>query len=708
MLKYTHLTLAGLVVIAMLVLVSHQTAAQDESLSLQPDPDVYQQLCANPANPVVQENCQPGTADWMVEEPGQIEGYASSDSVNLGDKIDFFVNTSAARFNLLIYRLGYYGGLGGRLVQSINDLSGRQQPSCVSTPDTGLVTCSNWLVSHSMTIPDVWVSGIYIGKVVRADNGEANFILFVVRDDKRKTDMLYQHGFATSQSINSYGGKTTYEISSNACLTVTGTNRAVKASFNRPNVNPMVDGTTFFGAEFGFVRWLEAQGYDVSYSTTQDTHRSGMTGEKNRLLDHRVFLDVGHDEYWSQEMRDAMTAARDAGVHLAIFSGNTGYWRVRFEPDPITGEPNSVMVAYKTTIGGVPDPSGYPTTTWRDPSGANDPESSLLGDQYIGANADFNFPLRVTAEQAKDPIFRYTGLDQMPEGSYINIGDGIVGWEWDAVPQPPPFDGIQILAASPIVGFILTDRAGDHHSMILKLDEVDTARYTAPSGAIVFNTGTIQWPRGLGAQGLKQILPDPIIAQLTYNLLADMSVQPATPDKDLILDSDIEHNSPHIDPSRFIIVGQTQPPVISNVQATVNGQEAIITWRTDTEAIGQTLAGLQSGHHNETGGRQISYAREHSVTLSNLLPATTYYYRVTAVSRDWQVSLSDEQTFTTANSIPLQVRNIIMPGLQQAKCWVRINTSLAVAIGGVASVASLTALWYGYVLLKRRRRLIHR
>jgi hypothetical protein len=48
------------------------------------------------------------------------------------------------------------------------------------------------------------------------------------------------------------------------------------------------------------------------------------------VMNHKVFLSVGHDEYWSQGRRDAVTAARDAGVHLAFFSGNEIYWKIRW------------------------------------------------------------------------------------------------------------------------------------------------------------------------------------------------------------------------------------------------------------------------------------------------------------------------------------------------------------------------------------------
>ena len=44
-----------------------------------------------------------------------------------------------------------------------------------------------------------------------------------------------------------------------------------------------------------------------------------------------MFLSVGHDEYWSGGQRANVEAARDAGVHLAFFSGNEIFWKTRWE-----------------------------------------------------------------------------------------------------------------------------------------------------------------------------------------------------------------------------------------------------------------------------------------------------------------------------------------------------------------------------------------
>ena len=93
------------------------------------------------------------------------------------------------------------------------------------------------------------------------------------------------------------------------------------------------------------VRFLESNGYDVSYTTGVDTDRRGA-----ELLEHKAFLSVGHDEYWSGTQRTNVEAARDAGVNLAFFSGNEIFWKTRWENSiDGSGTPYRTLVTYKET-----------------------------------------------------------------------------------------------------------------------------------------------------------------------------------------------------------------------------------------------------------------------------------------------------------------------------------------------------------------------
>src|SRR5687767_5680343 len=92
---------------------------------------------AQGGNPTVLENQQPGAAAWLLNGPmgtdavGQIKGYASASSVNKGESITFHVSTNPAQiYTIDIYRLGWYQGLGARLMQRIGPLNGVPQPTC--------------------------------------------------------------------------------------------------------------------------------------------------------------------------------------------------------------------------------------------------------------------------------------------------------------------------------------------------------------------------------------------------------------------------------------------------------------------------------------------------------------------------------------------------------------------------------------------------
>ena len=663
--------------------------------------------CAAPANPIVAENCQPGSTDWVVTNAiGDIEGFAYPTSVNKGETVTLFVNTNAARYDIMVFRSGYYGGAGGRLMQTITDVAGQSQPTCNRDIATGLTSCSNWAVSYTLEIPEDWISGVYTAKLVRPDTGGEGHAVFVVRDDARDAAILYQQSLFTYHAYNNYGGKSVYDFNSGYCLTDTNNPRASKVSFHRPHLPYMGDPASYWRAEFAMVRWLEAQGYDVTYSTNLDTHRSGKPGAHNELMDHQVFLSVGHDEYWSQEIDDAITAARDAGVHLGFFSANTSYWRVRLEPDPWTGESDSVMVTYKTTESGPPDPSGHPTGTFRDPAGVNDPENGLLGVMYIGDNDHLYFPLRVSAEHGTDRIYRHTDLQSLPPGTYVNVGDEIFGWEWDArVDNGHSPDGLEVLAETPVYGLLLQD-AGESENATSGEAIAHTARYVAPSGALVFASGTIQWSWGLGAKGIEIVEPDPYIQQITYNVLADMGVQPATPSGDLVLDGDDRIITVSEKP---ILAETAHDPVISNIQVhtptdnIVNtGQLVTLTWETDVETVGQVWLGTSSPHTIEPAFLNKEHTRDHTAILQDLVPGTTYYYRILAVDRNGNITGSDEGAFQTPANV-LQASKLMLRGwIRTIQCWVQTNPLTVVGIGVVGVLLAAFIGWRLVIYVRGR------
>jgi len=453
-------------------------------------------------NPIVVENQNPGSTNWNLSNSGsdavgQIKGYASAASINKGESITFFVSVNPAQtFTIDVYRLGWYGGAGGRLMQHVDALQGTQQETCPTDPTLGTIVCA-WNPSFTLTVPDTWTSGIFVA-VLTNPAGFQNYIVFVVRDDSRTADLLYQLGVNTLQAYNNWPndnntGKSLYNYNSFGATTITGTTRAAKVSFDRPYRDDGSGGLFYWQLwDLHLIHWLEKNGYDVAYSTDLDTHLNG-----SRLLSFKGFISAGHDEYWSKPMYDNVQAARDNGVSLAFFGANAIYWQVRYEPSA-AGVPNRILVCYK-------DPSIDPvqgataTGQWRDPL-LNRPEQALMGVQFSDENGSQNFPYVVTNSSS----WVYGNTD-FTDGSSV---PGIVGYEWDRFdsnyPPPPAVAGSWTLLGNSAT---VTD-AGS-------ADSSNSSIYQAQSGAWVFATGTMSWSSGLSASGLA----DPRIQQATMNVL---------------------------------------------------------------------------------------------------------------------------------------------------------------------------------------------
>ncbi|GIS90957.1 MAG: hypothetical protein CM1200mP20_09980 [Pseudomonadota bacterium] len=222
----------------------------------------------------------------------------------------------------------------------------QRQPEGLRDPETHLYDCGNWAVSASWRSPEDATSGIYFARLVRQDSAlrgwradnslaepaekpqptthaygalghgrlanaliepRASHIYFVVRDDHSTSDVLFQTADTTWQAYNRYGGHCTYgRLDPDNPRIHGGPPRAYKVSYNRPlETRHYRAVNTVFTCEYPFVRWLEANGYDVSYFTGVDSARRG-----ERILNHRLFLSVGHDEYWSLEQRQHVETAR--------------------------------------------------------------------------------------------------------------------------------------------------------------------------------------------------------------------------------------------------------------------------------------------------------------------------------------------------------------------------------------------------------------
>jgi hypothetical protein len=218
-------------------------------------------------NPVVEENRKTGNsfAEWGIDGIGALEnqGFATDISVNHGETVHFKIQSNATQYRLDIYRLGYYqNGEGARRIDTVRV---GPLPEPVPQPDpqidslSGLLSCSGWSESTAWNVPVDAVSGIYFAKLVRevvggipqAIDSGASHIFFVVRDDERNSELLFQTSDATWQAYNGFGGSSLYSAPP-----------ATAVSYDRPfhtrrNDDPSVSLRSWvFYSEYPMVRWL--------------------------------------------------------------------------------------------------------------------------------------------------------------------------------------------------------------------------------------------------------------------------------------------------------------------------------------------------------------------------------------------------------------------------------------------------------------------
>jgi len=446
---------------------------------------------------VAAENRRPGTSGWRITHLGEdhaVQGWTDRVSATNGDRVRLYVSTTAARFWVEAYRMGWYGGLGARLVWRSPSLPGRRQPPPTLTAGTDMVA-TRWRRSLIIAVGPDWVPGDYLLKLVAATG--QRYVPLTLRDDRSRAALVVQNAVTTWQAYNLWGGRDLYVGPDGSLET-----RSRVVSFDRPYYASGAG--EFLGNEYPLVRLVERLGLDVTYWTDIDLHQ-----HPERLLAHRALVSLGHDEYWSTRMRRGAEAARAHGVNLAFLGANAVYRHIRLQPSP-TG-PDRQEVNYKPwSVGDDPawktDPSQV-TTDWRRPP-LNDPESRLLGAQY-----ECN-PTHAAGVVAQPSSWLLAGTG-VRAGSRL---PGLVGDEYDRVqagqPRPP---GVELLLHSPV-------RCRGRASF------ADTTWYTAPSGAGVFDAGTGSWVCQLSrscAEGRASAVTARVVRAVTTKLLRAFARGPA-------------------------------------------------------------------------------------------------------------------------------------------------------------------------------------
>jgi hypothetical protein len=527
---------------------------------------------------IVAENCKVGNdrADWDLPffsnaalKIPSISGFTTQFSVKPGATLQFKVGvktlaTPSYSYRVDVYRVGHYSGKGARLVASLGPTTSSQNVDAgcafrnLAAPEAParVYDCTSWQLSPlSWAIPSTAVSGFYLAKVIRTDGvvvgsdlvettvagpGKvpvANHIPFVIRSsDAPSSKVAYQMSDSSWQAYNNFNvGDSTLYSTGNVAVSY---ERPFLNRFNNSENGP-IQGPLHSWADIDLpmIGYLESNGFDVSYVSSNDVDRF-----PGLLASTKVFLSVGHDEYWSGPQRNAVEAAAGRAVNpsnLMFLGGNVVYWKTRWV------ENNRTLISYKKSAAVDPLKEGPNWTgLWKDtaaqPALAR-PEYQLVGTSTAGAfvpgpTGSGSANLSLTSAQAVHRVWRNTGCQTNPNCS---LGENNLGFEWDA--RSDRLYGSPITSQpAGVVSVLSADINGSYVSYGLHPGKdigtnatnvpFDSTLYKRTNGAIVFSAGTIRWAYGLNptrASGSSGVV-SAALQQFMINLLADMDAQPAS------------------------------------------------------------------------------------------------------------------------------------------------------------------------------------
>jgi len=404
------------------------------------------------------------------------------------------------------------------------------QPLPTQTSPSSMAVCA-WTQPYTLLVPATWLSGAYVAKLTTTGSGKQSYILFVVRNDERFAHYMFQSAVTTFQAYNEWpyrnggGPDVTSGFSKSPSLYnsigIAGCSSAptmcsaattdvcasdlsshdvypynwcggpMTVSFDRPyGLYDAADSLTmasrmshtdipsagygvgdFLYWELNMLRWLESVGYDVKYCTSLDAHADAGCGQQFGLDKTRTILSVGHDEYWSSEIRNAFVNARTRGTNLAFFGSNVGYWKITVDS---TGRQITV------------DKHGD-ADLW---STHDAPEEALVGVHFFQTTRDRSQDMVIPAPSGEAPARRwpFVGTTLLASGGTLS---GLIGYELDQTTTNSPAN-IFRLAETPLDGYCPDqgwyDFVGNTEATIYTVDA---------GGSQVFAAGTNQWSWGL-------------------------------------------------------------------------------------------------------------------------------------------------------------------------------------------------------------------
>ncbi len=362
-------------------------------------------------------------------------------------------------------------------------------------------TDRGWPVGFTLDVPQSWPSGLYAVDLTPGTPGQSR-AFFVVRSAEPgvHADILVSIPFPTFHAYAWCGtaGASPYWTEQ--------PDRGRRVSLHRPSSSGP-------GWEVSILQWLATSGFAVDYCSGFDLHDGPHDG-LHLLRAYQVLVCVGHDEYWTAEMRDTAEQFLAAGGNIAFLTGNTCWWQFRLEDDgrtfvchrdaaedPLTGIDNARV-----------------TVEWSS-SPVNRPENALTGTSFrrgAGCWGDMSVmdSTAWTVRFADHWAFEGTGL---ADGDTFGIGT--VGYETDAadvvvedgVPRVTGRDG------TPTTFVVLATADLSDWRRLGQGGAATMGVFRASGGGTVFNVATTGWGGGLGSS------PDPTVDRITRNVLTRLS-----------------------------------------------------------------------------------------------------------------------------------------------------------------------------------------
>lgn len=430
----------------------------------------------------------------------QVRGYVDKHSVASGEEFDLMLSSGAsgepAWGRIEIFRIGYYPDGDRKLVWK----SGRLQVNSQRLDSSVASIGAGWFPTVRKISTRTWQSGYYTIDFVW-DSGKRNtdVAYLVVTNESPSGDILVKISTNTYQAYNRFGGHSLY-----GSVFLGEGHKGQIVSFDRPTKSE------FFQYQYYFVIWLEKlaqeMGLSVHYCTNFDVH-----SDKSFTENYKLFINVGHDEYWSKEEFDnTYNRIFGLGKNTMFLGANMAYWQVRYAD--VNGHKGSKqlgrqLISYKKED----DPIRYRspadadllrTQKFRD--GSRRPETMLMGVAYCEPCwFDGKFTHIPYYVQDTDlPFFEGSGYR---EKEFVG---NLIGYEWDNT--DPEGDGKRLWDANKsLIGeiprqdihVIFSGKAIDSKGRERKAEAV---YFESKAGAKVFSAGTLGWSWGLGKEGYEQ------------------------------------------------------------------------------------------------------------------------------------------------------------------------------------------------------------